>query len=86
MKKLDSVLTQILWNRVLSVADEAATGLIRPLGALVARIPDGIAAGMLAGVLLPFCLKGAQTVAGAPALILPMVALYGRSPHIRAQV
>jgi N-methylhydantoinase B len=27
--KLDSILTQILWNRVISVADEAAIGLVR---------------------------------------------------------
>ncbi|MGL4234613.1 benzoate/H(+) symporter BenE family transporter [Tabrizicola sp.] len=54
----------------------AATGLIRPLGALVARIPDGIAAGMLAGVLLPFCLKGALAAETLPALVLPMVAVF----------
>ena len=54
----------------------AATGLIRPLGALVARIPDGIAAGMLAGVLLPFCLKGAGAVEGLPMVVLPMVAVF----------
>ena len=54
----------------------AATGLIRPLGALVARIPDGIAAGMLAGVLLPFCLKGATAAQGLPAIVLPMVAVF----------
>ena len=54
----------------------AATGLIRPLGALVGRIPDGIAAGMLAGVLLPFCLKGAAAAQGLPALVLPMVAVF----------
>ena len=54
----------------------AATGLIRPLGALVARIPDGIAAGMLAGVLLPFCLKGAIAAQSLPALVLPMVAVF----------
>jgi benzoate membrane transport protein len=54
----------------------AATGLVRPLGALVARIPDGIAAGMLAGVLLPFCLKGAAAAQTLPALVLPMVALF----------
>jgi benzoate membrane transport protein len=53
-----------------------ATGLIRPLGALVARIPDGIAAGMLAGVLLPFCLKGAAAAQTLPALVLPMVAVF----------
>ncbi len=54
-----------------------ATGAIGPLGRLVARIPDGIAAGMLAGVLLPFCLKGAtaaQTL-GAPALAMLAVFL-----------
>lgn len=54
----------------------AATGLVRPLGALVARIPDGIAAGMLAGVLLPFCLKGAAAAQDLPALVLPMVAIF----------
>lgn len=54
----------------------AATGLIRPLGALVARIPDGIAAGMLAGVLLPFCLKGATAVQMLPTLVLPMVGVF----------
>jgi len=54
----------------------AATGLVRPLGSLVARIPDGIAAGMLAGVLLPFCLKGAAAAEGLPGLVLPMVAVF----------
>lgn len=54
----------------------AATGLIRPLGALVARIPDGIAAAMLAGVLLPFVLKGAGALQAAPALVAPMVGLF----------
>jgi benzoate membrane transport protein len=54
----------------------AATGLVRPLGALVARIPDGIAAGMLAGVLLPFCLKGAGAAQSLPEIVLPMVAVF----------
>lgn len=54
-----------------------ATGAIGPLGRLVARIPDGIAAGMLAGVLLPFCLKGATAAQslGAPALAMLAVFL-----------
>jgi benzoate membrane transport protein len=52
------------------------TGAIKPLGRLVAMIPDGVAAAMLAGVLLPFCLKGALTLQAAPALILPMVAVF----------
>ncbi len=54
----------------------AATGLVRPLGTLVARIPDAIAAAMLAGVLLPFCLKGAAATEALPALILPMAAVF----------
>ena len=54
----------------------AATGLIKPLGALVARIPDGIAAGMLAGVLLPFCLQGAGAAQALPAIVLPMIAVF----------
>jgi benzoate membrane transport protein len=54
----------------------AATGLLRPLGRLVALIPDGIAGGMLAGVLLPFVLKGASAVQAAPILVLPMVAVF----------
>jgi benzoate membrane transport protein len=54
----------------------AATGLIRPFGALIARIPDGIAAGMLAGVLLPFVLKGAGAAEALPGVALPMVAVF----------
>lgn len=53
-----------------------ATGLVRPLGAAVARIPDAIAAAMLAGVLLPFCLKGGTAAQGLPALVLPMAAVF----------
>lgn len=54
----------------------AATGALKPLGALVARIPDGIAGAMLAGVLLPFCLKGTGAAQSAPALIFPMIAVF----------
>lgn len=61
---------------VLAGALIAATGLIRPLGQLVARIPAAIAGAMLAGVLLPFCLKGALAVPGLPALVLPAVAVF----------
>jgi benzoate membrane transport protein len=53
-----------------------ATGAIRPLGTLISRIPDGIAAGMLAGVLLPFCLKGAVAAEASPMLVLPMIAVF----------
>lgn len=54
----------------------AATGAIRPLGSMIALIPDGIAAGMLAGVLLPFCLKGAGAAQAMPMLVLPMVVVF----------
>ncbi|TGD43604.1 benzoate transporter BenE [Pseudotabrizicola sediminis] len=54
----------------------ALTAAVRPLGRLVAAIPDGIAAAMLAGVLLPFCLQGAAAAQEAPALVLPMVAVF----------
>jgi benzoate membrane transport protein len=52
------------------------TGLIRPLGDLVARIPDAVAAAMLAGVLLPFALKLAPAAVAGPELVLPMVAVF----------
>ena len=54
----------------------ALTALLRPLGRAVAMIPDGIAAAMLAGVLLPFCLKGAGALQALPALIAPMVLVF----------
>lgn len=54
----------------------ALTGAVKPLGRAVAMIPDGVAAGMLAGVLLPFCLKGAGAAEALPALVLPMVAVF----------
>ncbi|MDR7123904.1 benzoate/H(+) symporter BenE family transporter [Pseudotabrizicola sp. 4114] len=54
----------------------ALTAAVRPLSRLVAAIPDGIAAAMLAGVLLPFCLRGAGAAEAAPGLVLPMVAVF----------
>lgn len=53
-----------------------ATGALRPLGRLVAAIPDAVAAAMLAGVLLPFCLRLPLEAAAAPALVLPIVAVF----------
>lgn len=54
----------------------ALTGAFRPLGRLIAMIPDGIAAAMLAGVLLPFCVQGALAAQALPDLILPMIAAF----------
>ena len=52
------------------------TGAWGALGQLVARIPDGIAAAMLAGVLLPFCLTLPGAAAADPVLVLPMIAVF----------
>jgi benzoate membrane transport protein len=52
------------------------TGVWGPLGRLVQRIPDGLAAGMLAGVLLPFCLPLTRAVQDLPGLVLPMIAVF----------
>lgn len=54
----------------------ALTGALRPLGRAVALIPDGVAAAMLAGVLLPFCLKGSAAAQALPLLVLPMIAVF----------
>jgi benzoate membrane transport protein len=52
------------------------TGLFQPLGRLVAMIPDAVAGAMLAGVLLPFCLKGAATLPELPQVVLAMAAVF----------
>ncbi|EEW24226.1 benzoate/H(+) symporter BenE family transporter [Rhodobacter ferrooxidans] len=52
------------------------TAALRPLGRAVALIPDGIAAGMLAGVLLPFCLKLVPAAQALPWLVAPMVGMF----------
>lgn len=54
----------------------ALSGAIRPLSRLIAAIPDPVAAAMLAGVLLPFCLAVPVQAAAAPALVLPIVAVF----------
>lgn len=54
----------------------ALTGALRPLGRLVARLPDGIAAAMLAGVLLPFCLKGLAVSGDLGAAGLVLIAVF----------
>ncbi|RHZ92921.1 benzoate transporter BenE [Cereibacter sphaeroides] len=54
----------------------ALTGALKPLGRAVALIPDGIAGGTLAGVLLPFCLKLAGAAEALPLLVLPAIAVF----------
>jgi len=52
------------------------TGLIPALGRLAERIPSGIASAMLAGVLLPFCLKLFAAVPSDLGLGVGLVALF----------
>lgn len=54
----------------------ALTGLFQPLGRLVVMIPDAVAGAMLAGVLLPFCLKGAASVQDLAVVVIAMVAIF----------
>ncbi len=52
------------------------TGALPPAARLVSRIPGGIAAAMLAGVLLPFCMAVARDAAEDPARVLPIVLVF----------
>lgn len=52
------------------------TGLVPVLGRLAGRIPPGVASGMLAGVLLPFCLKLFQAIPQDMVLILALIAVF----------
>jgi benzoate membrane transport protein len=52
------------------------TGLVRPLTTLVARIPQPIAAAMLAGILIGFPMNAARTAVTEPLLLLPLVAFF----------
>jgi len=53
-----------------------ATGLVRPLGDLVARLPASLASAMLAGILVKFVMDVALAVPAAPWLVLPLVAIF----------
>ncbi|MGF1648987.1 MAG: benzoate/H(+) symporter BenE family transporter [Hyphomicrobiaceae bacterium] len=54
----------------------AATGLIAPLGRMIAAIPAPIAAAMLAGVLLPFTMDVARFAVDDWAIVLPLAAVF----------
>ena len=51
----------------------ALTGLVRPLGRWVARIPTALANAMLAGVLLSLCVQPFLALGEDPAAIVPVV-------------
>lgn len=48
-------------------------GLFRPFAEAVARIPQSVANGMLAGILLPLCLAPIRAVEALPLLALPIL-------------
>lgn len=52
------------------------TGLVRPVGAAVARIPPALANAMLAGVLLVLCVEPFLALADDPAAVGPVVATW----------
>jgi benzoate membrane transport protein len=52
------------------------TTAVKPLGDLVSRIPPGIAAAMLAGIMLRLVLVVFETAQTSPALVLPLLVLF----------
>jgi benzoate membrane transport protein len=52
------------------------TGLIGPMGRLIGLIPKGIAAAMLGGVLLPFCLNVPAQAVALPSVVAPIIAVF----------
>ena len=52
------------------------TGLIGPLGRAIGMISKGVAAGMLAGVLLPFCLAVPAQAVALPAVVAPIIGVF----------
>ncbi len=52
------------------------TAAVKPIGALVARIPTAVASAMLAGVLLRFVLAVFESAQTSPWLVLPLVGLF----------
>lgn len=52
------------------------SALIKPLGTLIERLPRNIAAAMLAGILLPFCLKIVGAVQMSPLLVTSLVLVF----------
>lgn len=70
--RMDAAVGAFLLTGMLIVA----TALIRPLDAAVRRIPVGVAAGMLAGVLVRFVLQMIEVAPQGPLIVMPLVALF----------
>jgi benzoate membrane transport protein len=54
----------------------ALTGIVRPLTRLIAKIPDSVASGMLAGIVVTFAINAAKASVADPVLILPLMAAF----------
>lgn len=54
----------------------AFTGLLAPVHRAVSAIPAGIASGMLAGVLLPFCISVAELAVTDTQWAMPLIAIF----------
>ena len=52
------------------------TAAFRPIGALIHRLPAGVASGMLGGVLLRFVVAPFESATTLPELVLPLLALF----------
>ena len=52
------------------------TAAFRPVGALIHRLPAGVASGMLGGVLLRFVVAPFESAVALPELVLPLLALF----------
>jgi benzoate membrane transport protein len=52
------------------------TAMVKPLARLIERIPTSIAAAMLAGVLVQYCLKVPGAIKANPLFLLPMALLF----------
>ena len=61
---------------LVSAALLTAAGAVPRLNDLIARIPPEIAAGMLAGVIVQFVLRGFSGAQSAPRLVLPLIGLF----------
>ncbi len=58
------------------------TGLITPLSKMLARIPSQLGTAMLAAILLPFCIKGFETIETSPSIFLVMFTAYLLAKHL----
>ncbi len=53
-----------------------ATGMLKPLTRLIAKIPASVASGMLAGIVVTFAVNAVKTIPADPWLILPLIAAF----------